>query len=53
MRGDWIHDWVLVEMAYRAGPRPAPALRPREGRPSSKPWKALWTAVFPAGLSHP
>jgi len=44
VRGDWIHDWVRVEMDYRAGPRPASALRER---PPSRPWKALWTALFP------
>lgn len=54
MRGDWIHDWVLVEMEYRAGPRPAPAV-PRD-RPPSQHWKALWAAVFPprrVGVPHP
>ena len=44
MRGDWIHDWVQVEMAYRAGPRPAPVVRDRA---PSRPWQALRAAVFP------
>ncbi|GHF90588.1 MULTISPECIES: hypothetical protein [Amycolatopsis] len=44
MRGDWIHDWVQVEMAYRAGPRPVPVVRER---PASHPWKALRAALFP------
>jgi hypothetical protein len=44
MRGDWIHDWVLVEMEYRAGPRPAV----RTPRRASRPWSALWTGLFPA-----
>ena len=57
MRGDWIHDWVLVEMEYRAGP-PAPVttMRAEERRPPSTPWRALWTALFAArqaGLRHP
>ena len=47
MRGDWIHDWVQVEMEYRAGPRPAvTAARDRRHRPA--PWKALRAALFPA-----
>jgi hypothetical protein len=47
MRGDWIHDWVRVEMDYRAGARPEPALQtPRERQPA-KPWKALRSALFP------
>ena len=46
MRGDWIHDWVLVEMEYRAGPRPAAAAKER--RPPSAPWQALRAALFPA-----
>ncbi|WP_206794873.1 hypothetical protein [Amycolatopsis sp. MtRt-6] len=45
MRGDWIHDWVRMEMDYRAGPRPLPVVRER---PPAKSWKALWTALFPA-----
>ncbi|MFI5590973.1 hypothetical protein ACIA5G_38400 [Amycolatopsis sp. NPDC051758] len=44
MRGDWIHDWVLVEMAYRAGPRPVV----RTPRPASRPWSTLWTGLFTA-----
>ncbi|MGW3962769.1 hypothetical protein ACWED2_23330 [Amycolatopsis sp. NPDC005003] len=53
MRGDWIHDWVRVEMEYRAGPPPAPAVRER---PASHPWKALWAGLFPhrrAEARHP
>ncbi|MDX3192483.1 hypothetical protein PV458_29075 [Streptomyces sp. MN03-5084-2B] len=53
MRGDWIHDWVQVEMAYRAGPRPAPVVRDRA---PSRPWQALRAAVFPprrVGVHHP
>ena len=48
MRGDWIYDWVRVEMEYRTGPPPAPALRAARERQPSKPWKALWAALFPA-----
>jgi hypothetical protein len=48
MRGDWIHDWVRVEMEYRAGPRPAVAARERRPRLPSAKWKALRAAVFPA-----
>ncbi|MGW5721140.1 hypothetical protein ACWEVP_33535 [Amycolatopsis sp. NPDC003865] len=44
MRGDWIHDWVLVEMEYRAGP-PRPAPRRRE-EPRHR--AALWAGLFPA-----
>jgi hypothetical protein len=54
MRGDWIHDWVQVEMDYRTGARPVAPL-PRE-RPPAKPWETLWAAVFPprrAGVRHP
>ncbi|WP_410566346.1 hypothetical protein [Amycolatopsis sp. cmx-4-61] len=46
MRGDWIHDWVRVEMEYRAGTRPAVRL-PGE-RPPSKAWQRLWTALVPS-----
>jgi hypothetical protein len=46
MRGDWIHDWVLVEMEYRAGP--APVVRERRLRPPSKHWRALWAGLFAA-----
>ena len=56
MRGDWIHDWVRVEMDYRAGARPEPALQTPRERPASHPWKALWAALFPprqAGVRHP
>ena len=57
MRGDWIHDWVLVEMDYRAGrPSPVAAVRAGTRRAPSKPWRALRAAVFPArraGLRHP
>ncbi|MEU0792523.1 hypothetical protein ABZ342_20830 [Amycolatopsis sp. NPDC005961] len=45
MRGDWIHDWVRVEMEYRAGPPPA-ARRPREHRPAARHWAALWASLF-------
>ncbi|MEV4146686.1 hypothetical protein AB0J40_23680 [Amycolatopsis sp. NPDC049691] len=41
MRGDWIYDWVRVEMEYRAGP-PHPVRRRREPRQ----WTALWAALF-------
>lgn len=44
VRGDWIHDWVRVEMEYRAGRPPAPVVRER---PASHPWKALWAGLFP------
>ncbi|MEU5264748.1 hypothetical protein [Amycolatopsis sp. NPDC021455] len=57
MRGDWIHDWVLVEMDYRAGtPSRVAAVRAEERRPPSKPWRALWATLFPphrAGVSCP
>lgn len=45
MRGDWIYDWVRVEMEYRAGPRPA-VRRPRELRPAPRHWAALWAGLF-------
>ncbi|WIV55049.1 hypothetical protein [Amycolatopsis nalaikhensis] len=51
MRGDWIHDWVRVEMEYRAGPPPAP----RPPRPPSRTWAALWAGLFTArriGVPH-
>jgi hypothetical protein len=51
MRGDWIHDWVLVEMEYRAGPAPAA----RTPRPAARPWAALWAGLFTAhraGMRH-
>lgn len=35
MRGDWIYDWVRVEMEYRAGPRPEARRPPRH-----------WTRLF-------
>lgn len=43
MRGDWIHDWVQVEMEYRAGP-----LRPhhRRRRPVPRHWAAPWASLF-------
>ncbi|MEV6830990.1 hypothetical protein [Amycolatopsis sp. NPDC051102] len=43
MRGDWIHDWVQVEMDYRAGPLPAPVVRATRERRPGKPW---WAALF-------
>lgn len=51
MRGDWIHDWVRVEMEYRAGPPPVP----RPARPPSRTWAALWAGLFTArriGVPH-
>ncbi|MEV6645676.1 hypothetical protein [Amycolatopsis sp. NPDC051371] len=45
MRGDWIYDWVRVEMEYRAGPPPA-VRRPREVRPAPRHWAALWAGLF-------
>jgi hypothetical protein len=57
MRGDWIHDWVMVEMDYRAGqPSRVAAMRAEEGRAPSKPWRALWAALFSphrVELRHP
>ncbi|MEV7096227.1 hypothetical protein AB0M80_25595 [Amycolatopsis sp. NPDC051045] len=47
MRGDWIHDWVQVEMEYRAGRPPAPVVRAARHRRPSRPWKVLWAALFP------
>jgi hypothetical protein len=44
MRGDWIHDWVQVEMEYRAGP--APVATERRLRPPSRPWRTLWAGLF-------
>ncbi|MEQ0559580.1 hypothetical protein ABJI51_10900 [Amycolatopsis sp. NEAU-NG30] len=50
MRGDWIHDWVRVEMDYRAGlPRTAPG----QHREPARAWKALWVSVFPPRRAHP
>lgn len=42
MRGDWIYDWVRVEMEYRAGP---PRVH-REHRPATRHWAALWAGLF-------
>lgn len=44
MRGDWIYDWVQVEMAYRTGAatRQAPVRRTRP----SRPWATLRAALF-------
>ncbi|UOZ04237.1 hypothetical protein [Amycolatopsis sp. WQ 127309] len=44
MRGDWIYDWVQVEMAYRTGgtERRAPVRRTTP----SRPWTALRSALF-------
>ncbi|WP_329047242.1 hypothetical protein OG738_34035 [Amycolatopsis sp. NBC_01488] len=42
MRGDWIYDWVRVEMEYRAGPPPA-ARRPRS---TPRHWAALRASLF-------
>ncbi|MGK3202206.1 hypothetical protein [Amycolatopsis sp. MEPSY49] len=44
MRGDWIYDWVRVEMEYRAGP-PQPV---RGRREAPRHWAALWAGLFPA-----
>jgi hypothetical protein len=45
MRGDWIHDWVRVEMEYRAGPqRPQP--HHRADRKPARHWRALWAGLF-------
>jgi hypothetical protein len=44
MRGDWIYDWVRVEMDYRAGP--PPVHRRREVRPAPRHWAALWAGLF-------
>ncbi|MFJ7214351.1 hypothetical protein [Amycolatopsis sp. NPDC098790] len=44
MRGDWIYDWVRVEMEYRAGP-PRPVRRRRE---VPRHWTALWAGLFSA-----
>ncbi|WP_199199458.1 hypothetical protein [Amycolatopsis sp. CA-128772] len=39
MRGDWIHDWVQVELDYRAGEPPAPLVRAaKERRPGKSRW---------------
>ncbi|GAB3145434.1 hypothetical protein GCM10027258_35950 [Amycolatopsis stemonae] len=45
MRGDWIYDWVRVEMEYRAGPAPV-VRRPRPDRSPSRHWAALWAGLF-------
>ncbi|MCR6482402.1 hypothetical protein M8542_06215 [Amycolatopsis sp. OK19-0408] len=42
MRGDWIYDWVRVEMEYRAGPAPAV----RRERPAARHWTTLWAGLF-------
>lgn len=43
MRGDWIYDWVQVEMDYRTGgtERRAPVRRTRP----SRSWTALRSAL--------
>ncbi|MET8853261.1 hypothetical protein [Amycolatopsis sp. NPDC004625] len=42
MRGDWIYDWVQVEMDYRTGQPPAPLVRAaKERRPARSWWAAL------------
>ncbi|WIX99716.1 hypothetical protein QRX60_37535 [Amycolatopsis mongoliensis] len=51
MRGDWIYDWVRVEMEYRAGPPPA-VRRPREPRPAPRHWAALRAGLFPGGRAE-
>ncbi|SFW82776.1 hypothetical protein [Amycolatopsis australiensis] len=47
MRGDWIYDWVRVEMEYRAGPPPV-VRRGRADRRAPRHWAALWAGLFPA-----
>jgi len=44
MRGDWIYDWAMVELEYRAGPAPVVA----SARRPPKPWQGLRAALFPA-----
>jgi hypothetical protein len=46
MRGDWIYDWVRVEMEYRAG---SPVPRQRTGQEPSRHWRVLWAGLF----AHP
>ncbi len=46
MRGDWIYDWVRVEMEYRAGRPEAAPHRPREPRPAARRWAALRAGLF-------
>jgi len=45
MRGDWIYDWVRVEMEYRAGPE-RPVHRRRTDRKPTRHWRALWAGLF-------
>ncbi|MFJ1759417.1 hypothetical protein ACIOD2_03810 [Amycolatopsis sp. NPDC088138] len=54
MRGDWMYDWVRVEMDYRAGPRPVSPRRTE--RKPARHWRALWAGLFagqrPVGVPH-
>ncbi len=55
MRGDWIHDWVQVEMDYRTGRKSITPLNSAEKR-RSHPRRSLWSALLAAPrrlhLSH-
>jgi hypothetical protein len=46
MRGDWIYDWVQVELEYRAY-RP-PQQHHHHRKPPARPWAALRSALFTA-----
>ena len=46
MRGDWIHDWVQVEMDYRTGHNSITPLTAAEKR-RSRPRRSLRAAFGP------
>lgn len=47
MRGDWIHDWVQVEMDYRTGRKTITPRSSAETRPD-RPRRSLWSALLAA-----
>ncbi len=47
MRGDWIHDWVQVEMDYRTGRKSITPLSAAEKR-RSRPHRSFWAALLAA-----
>jgi hypothetical protein len=47
MRGDWIYDWVRVEMEYRADAGRGTAVsRQRTDGAASGYWRTLWAGLF-------